>query len=178
MPKITTLLIFTFICTTNSLHGQTAKPFKWFYDKYPWQGQIGIKANVIRANNFGLEIGVLLTDIPKKKSQEYKEYFKDEGWCFVNQNIFLSTKYLSYNQYGTKVGYEINYVLLVGRASYEILYDKRNQEFSNLLYPEVGFTLFGFLNITYGYRFNLNQIQKNQYHQFSVGGNYFLDYMN
>lgn len=124
-----------------------------FYDTYPWQGQRGYNCGVTWYGRPALDAGIMLSDLPKPASPHYSHI--KNGWVMANQNFFFNTELtLDRNNQllaGPKAGYEINYVFFTGRLS-DVCYIKPAGGFTdNRLLLEGGATMFGFVNLCYGY---------------------------
>ncbi len=74
----------------------------------------------------------------------------------INHNLFISSEFNLNNKFilGPKVGYEFNYVFFSARVNFIDYFDFNGN--NNLCFrPDLGFTFFGIISLTYGYNLQL-----------------------
>jgi hypothetical protein len=150
MLKKTLLAIFVlFICFKG--HAQFLKVF---HNRYPWQGYSGIKRNLVFTSSVGVEVGYYRSDLPFSLFSDTLDKMAHSGGLeyLFNQNVFICAKYLNPKEYGAKMGYELNFLLLCFKTSYECLYNERARRLTHYFVPEIGLTTGGFVTLTYAYR--------------------------
>ncbi len=163
-------ILFLIFINVTSLPAQThynKKRFT-FYDLYPWQGEKGCSVGINYYNRPSLEVGIFSSDVPKSGND----------WILANQLIFLNAEFTVNNKnavIGPKIGYELNYVLFIGRISNACYYEFDKNIFDNRLLIEGGASLFGHANLCYGYSLPvLNEEIKNiERHRLSLKINFF-----
>ncbi|MCC6684874.1 MAG: hypothetical protein IT247_07380 [Bacteroidia bacterium] len=178
MSRIQTVIlffIFLWLPYSNPSFGQNNnhRPLTGIYNRYPWEGQSGYKTNLNFSKTPGIELGFLLSDIPKKQDADYHDYFGSEGWCVANQNIFLTTEIKDNLNISLKIGYELNIVIVGGRVSYIRCFDLSNGTSGGIFLPEAGLSLFGFLTLFYGYALPTDNVKTElNHHSLSLGINW------
>lgn len=148
MSLMPLLSCYNCICAQAGAH----KPLS-IYNNYPWQGIGGYNLGMSYNGRPAIDAGIMVSDIPRPGSKAMED-FRD-GIFLANQNLFFNTELTLDRNYrllaGPKAGYEINYVFFTGRLS-DVCYTRpAGAAIDNRLLLEGGATLFGYVNLCYGY---------------------------
>lgn len=124
---------------------------------YKWGAMIGYK---YQETNF-IELGLVCSKMGKGSG-----YFNDGILSQKNIGVGLDIN-LSNFLIGPKLSYEINYVFIAARANITTYTDFKKTDIR--FTPEIGITLFGLLNIYYGYNLALSDFQFNEIGNHRIG---------
>ena len=130
---------------TNSDFSEEKKIFKF----NPWDNINGIKVAPSYFENFEFEISYFISSYPESDPGF-------GGFFLFVQNIGLGLEYINsgnHNAIGGKLTYELNYSLLSAQIGTDYIIS--NKDYQYRLMPKIGLSLFSFLNLYFGWNFNL-----------------------
>lgn len=149
MKKTIYLLIIFGFATSNVFSQTTFDESKKKFHINPWDNINGIKIAPSYYKNFEFEVAYFLSSYPEQ-DPGFGGFFQ------LVQNIGLGIEYVNsdnHNAIGGKLTYELNYSIFSAQIGGDII--TSNKDYQYRLMPKIGLSLFSFVNLYFGWNYNL-----------------------